>query len=340
MSLKILFFIGLFLAAGWHISYSAVSQLEIWSHLKELQVEFSESDRDRIIDIDFQKRIAEKLIAEYDEPEDREYLERAFNELFTATLALFDIYDHYCRTARDGLPEIFQPELDRPVGLERRALEKLEKAGLLKDKAASTENFESAKKIYKVAFDLEQLALLHKARALVIYQDFPVIYAYQWETDYTILEVSPERIVRVVENDHETGEGLEPEHPGSRGDHEEPGHIEAPAGSREGAAEEAEPVELHPGQQPGEGINWIIQIAAHISEIPENELRRIYGGDRPVKFMVEDGWHKYYLGPYRSYEEANNVLESLTPGSAFLAAYLNGRRISAGEARRRQAAGE
>jgi hypothetical protein len=328
--------IGLIICtSAWHNTYATVSQLDIWDHLKELPHEFSETDRERIIDIDFQKRISEKLVAEYVAEEDREYLERAFNELFTASLALFEIYDLYCRTSRDALPDSYQSELERPVTLERRALDKIEKSAILKKEAAGAGNIETARKIYLVAFDLEQIALLHKARALLIYQDFPEIYSYQWEEDYTILATSPERRIRVIE-DPGVGQDLVPIQPGNNDG--EKGRIEATPVSRETVAPAAEGQQR--GLQPGEGITWIIQIAAHRREITEKEIKGLFGGDNPVRFLVEDNWYKYYLGPYNTYEEAEGTMKTLGLANAFIAAYLNGQRISTGEARRRQASGE
>jgi hypothetical protein len=337
VSLKIILFIGLFLSAIWYKSYSAVSQLDIWDHLKELPHEFSEADRERIIDIDFQKRISEKLVAEYVSEEDREYLERAFNELFTAGLALFEIYDLYCRTARDALSDNFQPELERPLALERRARDKFEKSAILKNEAAGTENIETAKKIYLAAFDLEQIALLHKARALLIYQDFPSIYSYQWEQDYTILATSPERRIRVIEADPGIGQDPVPYQP--EGNDGETGRIEATRVSRETVVSPAALAGQQSGM-PGEGIAWIIQIAAHRRQITENELKGLFSGDHPVHFLIEDNWYKYYLGQYRTFEEAEGIMKTLGLTNAFIVAYLNGQRISTGEARRRQAAGE
>jgi hypothetical protein len=331
--LRILIISGLFYSA----TYSAVSQLDIWDHLKELPHEFSVADRERIIDIDFQKRISEKLVAEYVSEVDREYLERAFNELFTATLSLFEIYDLYCRTSRDALSDNFQPELERPVTLERRALDKFEKSAILKNEAAGTEITETAKKIYLAAFDLEQIALLHKARALLIYQDFPSVYSYQWEQDYTILATSPERRIRVIETDPGISQVPVPGIPG--GNDGEPGRMEATPVSLETVV----PTSALAVQQsvlPGEGISWIIQIAAHRRQLTEKELKGLFNGDHPVHFLVEDNWYKYYLGHYGTFEEAEGIMKTLGLTNAFIVAYLDGKRISTGEARRRQAAGE
>ncbi len=289
-------------------SYTADAQLDIWSNLKQLQLGFSDPDSVTIGQIEHRKENASGLVEKAIEEEDNEYIKRAFNELFTASRDLFDVYDQYCKNEREKLSAIPPSEIDRPVKLERRAQEKISKSEIIRSEADNINEFTKLVQMFLVAFDLEQLALLNKGRALRVYQDFPVVYSYQWEYDFTSMEGTPTGITRVINTGEELHEGQEEKIPEAK--------------------------------QPGKGISYIIQIAAHVSEIPQNALREIYKGDLPVKMMVEDNWYKYYLGPFDTFKEAGSVMSSLGLNNVFLAAYLNGQRISVGEARKKQAEGK
>lgn len=329
MFLKTSLNIFLLMAMTFTGSYSAALQLDIWGHLKQLQLEFPEHDDEIINEINRRKENAEDLIEQSFEAANRDYLERTVNELFEATQALFDIYEYYCQSARGRLKDAIPNELDLPLSLERRAGEKMENSKILKNEAGKIDDYDRAESMYMVAFDLEQLALLNKGRALRIYQDFPIIYAYQWEEDYTVLKGTPERIIRVVDVEIYGETGQEGE-----------GHIatEQVGEGHISPDQKGSPGEL-PVSQTGDAITYIVQIAAHNKEIPENELREIYGGDRQVEKITEDNWYKYYLGPYNTFEEAERVFKSIGLTNAFIAAYQNGQRISIGEARKRQEEG-
>jgi hypothetical protein len=290
--------------------YSTVMQVDIWPHLKQLQLGVSDLDLVMINEIERHKENALFLVSKAVEEENREFMERAYGELFIATRDLFEIYARNCKNERERFPGMSPTEFDRPVQLERRAQEKLNKSDILRNEAGNMQEITRADIFYGMAFDLDQLALLNIGRALRIYQDFPVVYAYKWEEDFTAMDGTPDRIIRVIEN-------------GEQG--------------------ETEPTDQEGKIIPGEGhsqpqgeLIYIIQIAAHVNEIPYNELRKIYNGDRQIKMMNEDNWYKYYLGPYTTFEEAGIVMKSLQMRNIFLAAYLNGRRIDIGEARKIQ----
>ncbi len=311
MLLKIIIFIVLTSILTLSESYSVVLQIDIWSNLKQLNLEFSDDDKKLIHTIEQKKENAKELIIQAGESGNRADLENAFDELFSASRNLFGIYARYCKIIRDELPENLPPELDRPVNLERRAREKLSKSEILRNQADDTDEFTRAERIYMMTFDLEQLALLHMGRALRLYQDLPVIYAYQWYDDYTIMTGIPQKIITTV--------------------NEELKEI------KEGPVKEDLAGEQIRHQQPGNGITYIVQIAAHSSEIPEKDIRNIYGGSRQIKVMIEENWYKYYFGPYNTFEEAAKVMKSLDMDNTFLAAYFNGKRIGIGEARKKQA---
>lgn len=292
-------------------SYPVIFQIDIWPNLKHLNLDFSDDDNNLINIIEQRKENAEDMIQQAVEAKNREYMEKAFNELFAASRDLFDIYDEYCKSKMEDLESKLPPELDRPVHLEHLAQEKINESEILRNEAGNANELTRAKKIYMMAFDLDQLALLNKGRALRLYQDLPVIYEYRWYDDYIVMTGSPEGIIGFIYDEPKEKEEIT---------------------DKKGNDEAQEVI-----QQPGKGIKYTVQIAAHSSEISEKELSIIYSGNRQIKMMIEDKWYKYYIGPYSTFQEAERVMKSLDMENVFLAAYLDGKRIGIGEARKRQA---
>ena len=303
MSKKILICFWLVLAAFLFKTYNCVAQLDIWPYLKHLDLNFPEDVSNKIEDIYQQKDRSDALISLAVEENRRELLEEAFSSLFSASNALYEIYDSCSKNTLSELPETMPAEFDRPVEFERRAESNMKKAGIIQNEAQKAEGFAESFRLYEMAFDLELIALLSKGRALRIYQDYPIIYEYPWDEDFTIMDGSPVRALRVIEIDHY--------------------HLEKGI--------EAADITLK------EGISFIIQIAAHSEELSRSEINSIYSGDMDVNLIFEDNWYKYYLGPFERFEEAERVMKNLNIRNTFIAAYMDGKRLSVGEARRRQA---
>lgn len=70
-----------------------------------------------------------------------------------------------------------------------------------------------------------------------------------------------------------------------------------------------------------EGIKYRVQIAAFRQEQSEEELRRIYTGNREIKMHTEDGLYKYYIADDPSYFEARQILNDSDVNGAFIVAY-------------------
>jgi len=79
-------------------------------------------------------------------------------------------------------------------------------------------------------------------------------------------------------------------------------------------------------------ISFIVQIAAHTIPMQENYLRTIYRGKQPIHMVHEEPWYKYYLGPYKTVEAAQGVLQVVNVKNAFIAAYEDDRRINVRDA--------
>ncbi len=283
--------------------YNAFAQLDIWPYLKQLELNFPEDIGNRIEDIYKQKDKLSKIISDASEENEMEMLEEAFSRLFSLSNSLYEIYDSYSKKILSEIPEPLPVEFDRPLEFERRAENNMKKAAIIRREAGKNEDFTESLQLYEMALDLEMIALLNKGRALKIYQDYPVIYEYPWDEDFTVMDGSPVRALRVIEIDRDLLE------------------------------ERVKPTDL----TEIEGVAFIIQIAAHSEKLSEAEIKSIYSGDMDVNMIYEDNWYKYYLGPWERYEEAEKVNKTLNIRNAFIAAYIDGKRLSVSEARRRQA---
>ncbi|MFO7923822.1 MAG: SPOR domain-containing protein [Bacteroidales bacterium] len=283
--------------------YITEIESDIWSHLNDLDLQFSAAENERISGIRQQREDALLLVSQAVEKEDRVTLKEGFNQLFSVTEALYQIFDQNCRKARKNIPAEIPEEFERAGQLEHDAGDNMHKAGIIRDEAEKAEDISRMDRLYVMALDLEMIALLNKARALLIYQDFPIVYEYQWFDDVSILSGKPDRAVRVIEisGNNKPSENL---------------------------------TEIDLTER--EGISFIIQIAAHTERISGPDLSEIYSGNEKINVIFEDSWYKYYLGPYDSFEEAEGAMKSLNLRNAFIAAYLNGRRIGVKEAIGRQ----
>ena len=231
---------------------------------------------------------------------DQQQLTRANNEIASATLTYYEIFDAYCRQFWNTNRRSVAPEIERAREFERRASGHFQQAVFLREEAPKKIKFEDASHLYAMAIEMEMLGLLNLARAIRVYQDFPVIYAYEWEDDVEVPRESPERIARVMA-------------------------LLSEDSTSDSVVEPAEN-ELKPD------IVFIVQIAAHTIPIQESYLRTIYKGKQNIRMVHEDRWYKYYLGPYSTLNEAKRVLTAVGVKNAFIAAYDDDKRINVREA--------
>lgn len=231
---------------------------------------------------------------------DQQQLTRANNEIASATLTYYEIFDAYCRQFWNTNRRSVAPEIERAREFERRASGHFQQAVFLREEAPKKIKFEDASHLYAMAIEMEMLGLLNLARAIRVYQDFPVIYAYEWEDDVEVPRESPERVSRVMA-------------------------LLSEDSTSDSVVEPAEN-ELKPD------IVFIVQIAAHTIPIQESYLRTIYKGKQNIRMVHEDRWYKYYLGPYSTLNEAKRVLTAVGVKNAFIAAYDEDKRINVREA--------
>jgi hypothetical protein len=77
-----------------------------------------------------------------------------------------------------------------------------------------------------------------------------------------------------------------------------------------------------------EEIIYRVQIAAHRSELTQRALSRIYYGNKNVSMINENGWFKYSVGDFSTYEEASKFRKSSGIENSFVVAYRKGKPIA------------
>ncbi|MCU4164103.1 SPOR domain-containing protein [Carboxylicivirga caseinilyticus] len=75
-----------------------------------------------------------------------------------------------------------------------------------------------------------------------------------------------------------------------------------------------------------------IQIIADKTTVSESRLKIVYKGSRKIIMNEGDGWYRYSIGKFKSFEEANSVMKS-EGIKGFVVAYSDGKRITTSQAK-------
>jgi hypothetical protein len=185
---------------------------------------------------------------------DHQQLTKANTEIASATVTYYEVFEAYCKQFWELNRRTVAPEIERALEFERRAYGHFQQAVFLRHEAPKKLKFEEASHLYAMAVEMEMLGLLNLARAIRVYQDFPVIYAYEWEDDVEVPRESPERVARVM-----TFQSAE---------------------NSTDAFLESSDIELKPE------IVFIVQIAAHTIPIQESYLRTIIKAGKTYKWSM------------------------------------------------------
>ena len=83
-----------------------------------------------------------------------------------------------------------------------------------------------------------------------------------------------------------------------------------------------------------QGITYKIQICATQNKSDVDKVAQEFNVSESIEAEVQDGWYKYTVGSFKSYNEAKKFRNSKAsiPTSPFISAYYNGKRISVQEA--------
>lgn len=69
-------------------------------------------------------------------------------------------------------------------------------------------------------------------------------------------------------------------------------------------------------------LQYRVQIAASKVKLDEAKLKKIYSGDRKLKYFEEEGYYKYYIGEESNFFAARQILVESSVEKAFIAAYM------------------
>ncbi len=78
---------------------------------------------------------------------------------------------------------------------------------------------------------------------------------------------------------------------------------------------------------PNSVIIYKVQLAADRAPVSQNVLKKLYYGDREIERINEEGWYKYSIGDFDTFEEADAYRKSLGVNDAFVVAYRGSKRL-------------
>jgi hypothetical protein len=80
-----------------------------------------------------------------------------------------------------------------------------------------------------------------------------------------------------------------------------------------------------------EEVIYRVQIAANRTELSQRALSKMYYGNKSVEMINENGWFKYSVGDFTTYEEASAFRKSTGMSNAFVVAYRKGTQFASGK---------
>ena len=80
----------------------------------------------------------------------------------------------------------------------------------------------------------------------------------------------------------------------------------------------------------GDEIIYRVQIAAFKSQLTQRALSKIYYGNKQVEMLNEEGWFKYSIGDFYTYDDADKFRKQCGVKNAFIVAYRKGQKFVPG----------
>jgi len=87
-------------------------------------------------------------------------------------------------------------------------------------------------------------------------------------------------------------------------------------------------------QKYASGLIYQVQIAADKKPLSQSTLRKLYDGDKQISRVVENGWYKYSIGDFNTFDNAEKFKNKLSTRDAFIVAYKDGERVNPERARK------
>ena len=184
---------------------------------------------------------------------------------------------------------------------ESAALKSFNRSLIRHQQVKESDRYEYSLEILEDAIEHEKLAVRDQGRALQICTDYPVEYNYGWDDDKSL-----EEIVKIMKDPIVK---------------EPPKDIFATVDK-----------EVKVDSVVLKDVFFKVQIAAHTMPLSQEYLNLIYKGEIPIDLIFEEGWYKYSIGVYQTFEEADAVRIETDIKKAFVVAYSEGKKISNKEA--------
>ncbi len=72
---------------------------------------------------------------------------------------------------------------------------------------------------------------------------------------------------------------------------------------------------------------WVVQIAADKKPLTFASVKNRYAGEKPIFYINQKPWHRYSIGVFDNFKEANDLRLKCNVADAFVAAHKNSRRV-------------
>lgn len=238
----------------------------------------------------------------------------ALKQLKDASDHYFKAYQKVYETYRAHIDEFWEENNENydhmkamleAIEFEKKAQKRHNKPERYRNQLKQSANFKEAVSLHNKAYEHEVHVLTYTGRALQVYQEFPVQYPHNWQE----IEVD---FVHVGQQEESSKDMMAEK------------VVENPAPEKNDTTLPS----LETDDYDYKDIVYRIQIAAHMNPIGTDKLNSIYSGERKVEELHEDGWWKYLIGKYKSFDEALDAMQELNVEKAFVAAYVEGKRVS------------
>jgi len=184
---------------------------------------------------------------------------------------------------------------------EGSALKNFNRSLIRAQQVKESDRFDYSAEVLTDAVEYEKLAVRDQGRSLQICSDFPVEYNYGWVDDKTL-----EEIVKIMKDPIV---------------HEPPKDIFA-------TVDKAVKVDSSLMKV----VIFKVQIAAHTMPLSQEYLNLVYKGSLPIDLIFEEGWYKYSIGRYATFDEAEATRRECNIKKAFVVAYVDGKKMGTQEA--------
>lgn len=194
----------------------------------------------------------------------------------------------------------------RATGMEKAryyegsALKSLNRSLIRRQQVRESDRFEYSVEIMNDALEYEKLAVRDQGRALQICTDYPVEYNYGWDDDKSL-----EEIVKIMKDPI----------------------VNEPPKDIFATVDQTVKVDSSIFKI----VIFKVQIAAHTMPLSQEYLNLIYKGTIPIDLVFEEGWYKYSIGRYNTFEDADLTRKECNIKKAFVVAYCEGKKISTQE---------